>query len=149
MLAKPLRIGKAPRHSCKPKHRCPANRTPDFDCRRFPEAAKSTLAKLLQESGNQVETARGRTVSKRLKPRLGFAQTLACFRYRHAQTQWLRATRPAHFASKFSLGANMILIAFTGWGQSRDRSRSKDAGFGYSSYQADTNTLMRFCAIVE
>ena len=89
----------------------------------FPEAA-TTLAKLLQESGNQVETA---------QDGIEAVETAARFRPDIAVLDIamprLNGYDTARRIREQPWGKNMILIAFTGWGQSRDRSRSKDAGF--------------------
>ena len=89
----------------------------------FPEAA-ATLAKLLQESGNQVETA---------QDGIEAIETAAKF---HPDIAVLDIAMPrlngydtARRIREQPWGKNMILVAFTGWGQSRDRHRSKEAGF--------------------
>jgi PAS domain S-box-containing protein len=89
----------------------------------FPEAA-ATLAKLLQESGNQVQTA---------QDGIEAIETAAKF---HPDIAVLDIAMPrlngydtARRIREQPWGKNMILVAFTGWGQSRDRRRSKEAGF--------------------
>jgi CheY-like chemotaxis protein len=91
----------------------------------FPESAQ-TLAKLLQESGNQVEIARDGLeaieTAERFRPEIAVID-IAMPRLDGYDTARRIRQQP--------WGKDMILIAFTGWGQSRDRSRSKDAGFDF------------------
>lgn len=89
----------------------------------FPESA-TTLAKLLEESGNQVETANDGLeaveAAERFKPDIAVLDIAMPRLNGYEAARRIRAQ---------PWGKDMILIAFTGWGQGRDRDRSKEAGF--------------------
>jgi len=89
----------------------------------FPESA-TTLAKLLVESGNQVETANDGLEAVHVAER--FHPDIAVLDIAMPRLNGYEAARRIRAQP---WGKEMILIAFTGWGQSRDRDRSKEAGF--------------------
>lgn len=89
----------------------------------FPESA-ATLAKLLQESGNHVETAADGVEAVETAER--FHPDVVILDIAMPRLNGYEAARRIRAQP---WGKKMILIAFTGWGQSRDRDRSKDAGF--------------------
>lgn len=89
----------------------------------FPESA-TTLAKLLEESGNQVETANDGLEAVEAAER--FHPDIAVLDIAMPRLNGYEAARRIRAQP---WGKNMILIAFTGWGQSRDRDRSREAGF--------------------
>jgi len=91
----------------------------------FPQSAE-TLAKLLQESGNEVEIAEDGI--KALETAARFCPDIALLDIAMPR---LNGYDTARRIREEPWGKQMILIAFTGWGQGRDRRRSQEAGFDF------------------
>jgi CheY-like chemotaxis protein len=89
----------------------------------FPESA-ATLARLLRQDGNEVQTAQDGIeafeVAARFRPDV-IVLDIAMPKLNGYET--------ARKIREQTWGKNAILIALTGWGQKQDRQRTQDAGF--------------------
>jgi len=104
--------------------------------------AADTLGLLLQHFGASVEvTYSGAAALGALKPEQTHAAILDIGMYDLDGLEVARRIR------KQELGANILLIALTGWGQQQDKLDTKDAGFDYHlTKPVDINELVKLLA---